>query len=255
MLLRLVVLVAMGAVATAPSTVRYKVAQKTESIVDLSAFGQGEQTQSMNATYFLSVSYSDSAGGRVVHAVLDSLRVDGGMMPIGQAAIDSAKGTTYHGFLDGDGKLQSLVPSKPSTLGAGFEGTLKLLHPSVKRNARAGDKWSDSLDTGTKTPQADLKSKTIRNFTMSGPATYEGTAGNKFDVGTISNVTGTLETPGGPAEMDGAGTGSGAYYVAADGTFIGSTSSSVTDAKVTISGAPAPIPVKTTTTTTVTVIK
>lgn len=241
--------------ASAPVTVHYKIVQKVENKVDLSGFGQGEQVETRDITWHVTITYSDSAGGRVVHAVLDSARMEGGMMPIPQASADSAKGTTYHGFLDAESRLKSLTTSKSSSFGMQFESTLKLLHPSVQRGASTGASWIDTVDMSTKSPQANLKSRAVRTFTMGGAETWEGNQATKIDVAMVTNVTGSLETPGGTAEMVGGGPGSGTYYVAADGRLVGAKSSSLTDAIVTLATAPGPIPVKTTTMTTVSVIK
>ncbi|HKP29442.1 MAG TPA: hypothetical protein VJU15_08560, partial [Gemmatimonadales bacterium] len=129
------------------------------------------------------------------------------------------------------------------------------MHPSLQRGAAAGAKWTDTLDTSTKTPQADLKSTVVRTFTMGGSEAWEGTPATRFDVETVTKVSGSLETPGGSAEMMGGGPGTGAFYVGTDGKVVGGKSSSLTEAIVTLAGAPGPIPVKTTTTTTVSVIK
>jgi len=255
MFLRFVLIVAATSAASAPVTMRYRIEQKTESKVDLSGFGQGEQVQNQNAVWLVTIGYTDSAGGRVLHAVLDSMRMDGGMMPIPQAAIDSAKGTTYHGFLDGEWRLKSLTASKSSLLGTQFESTLRLLHPSVKRGAAVGATWTDTVDTQNKSPQADLKGRAIRTFTMGASETYDGAQATRLDVAFASTISGTLETPGGAAEMLGGGPGTGTFYIAPDGRFVGGKSSSLTEALVTIASAPGPIPVKTTTSTTVTIIK
>ena len=254
MLARFALLLAVGSVVSAPVTVQYRIEQKIESKVDLSGFGQGEQVQTQNAQWFVTISYTDSAGGSVVHAVLDSAVMQG-MIPIPAATLDSAKGTAYHGFLDADHRLTSLTTLKASSIGAQFEGTLRLVHPSMKRGAAAGAKWTDTLDTSTKTPQADLKQHVIRNFTLGGSEAWEGTPATRLDVETVTKVSGSLETPGGSAEMMGGGPGTGTFYLAADGRYVGGKSSSLTDAIVTLAGAPGPIPVKTTTTTTVSVIK
>jgi len=243
------------AAASAPVTMRYKIEQKIESKVDLSEFGQGEQVENQTLTWHVTISYTDSAGGRVVHAVLDSLRMEGGMIPVPQPSIDSAKGTTYHGFLDGEWRLKSLSSSKSTLLGSQFENALRLLHPSIPRGAKAGASWTDTLDTPTKNTQADLKARAVRTITMGGTESFQGSQATRLDVAMVSSVSGTLETPGGQAQMKGGGPGTATYYITADGHFIGGNSSSKTDALVTIATAPGPIPVKTTTTTTVSVIK
>ena len=255
MITRLALLLAVGAATSAPVTMKYKVEQKTESKVDLSGFGQGEQVQNQNALWFVTISYTDSAGGRVLHAVLDSVRVEGGMIPTPPASIDSAKGTAWHGFLDADWKLQSLSANKSSTLGVQFEATLRMIHPSIKRGAAAGTKWTDTVDVATKTAQADLKTNTVRNFTMGGSEAWEGAQATRIDAEFVTKIGGTLETPSGPAEMMGGGPGTASFYMAANGIFVGGKSSGVTEAIVTLAGAPGPIQVKNTTSTTVSVIR
>ena len=75
--------------ASPPVTVHYKIEQKIENKVDLSGFGQGEQVETRDATWHVTITYTDSAGGRVVHAVLDSAKMEGGMMPIPQASMST----------------------------------------------------------------------------------------------------------------------------------------------------------------------
>ena len=255
MFMRFVLIVAASSAASAPVTVRYRIEQKTESKVDLSGFGQGEQIQNQGSLWFVSITYTDSAGGRVVHVVVDSLRVDGGMMPVPQASVDSAKGATFHGFLDAEWRLKSMAPSQTSLLIAQFESTLRLLHPSIQRGAVAGARWTDTLDVSTKTAQADLTGNTVRNFVMGGAEAFEGTPATRLNVESLTSIKGTLETPGGTAEMAGSGPGTGTFYLASDGRFVGGTSTSNVEALVTLATAPAPIPVKTTTVTTVSVLK
>ena len=254
MFVRFTVLLAATTVASAPVTVQYRIEQKVESKVDLSGFGQGEQVQNQNALWHLTITYSDSAGGQVMHAVLDSARIEG-MLPIPQATLDSVKGTAFHGFLDAESRLKSLTASRTGTLVTQFESALRLLHPSVKRGAGAGATWSDTLDISTKTPEANLQSNTVRNFTMGGAEAWQGSQATKINVATVTKVSGSLETPGGTAEMLGGGPGTGAYYLSPDGRLAGATSSSLTEAIVTLAAAPGPIPVKTTTTTTVSILK
>jgi len=255
MFARFAVLLAATTVVSAPVTVHYRIEQKIESKVDLSGFGQGEQVENRDVVWHITVTYSDSAGGRVVHTVLDSVRVEGGMIPVPQASLDSAKGTTYHGFLDGASRLKSLTASKSSSMAIQFDGTLRMLHPSIKPGASAGATWADTLDISTKSAQADLKSNVVRTFTMGGAETWEGSPATRIEAATVTKVSGSLETPGGTAEMMGGGPGTGTYYVSANGGLAGGKSSSVTEAIVTLASAPGPIPVKTTTTTTVSIIK
>jgi len=126
MFARFALLLAAGSVVSAPVTVKYRIEQKIESKVDLSGFGQGEQVQNQGAFWFVTITYSDSAGGSVVHAVLDSARLDAMMPTITAATIDSAKGTAYHGYLDAERPdLSALVFSMVNQQGQPQDGFLR----------------------------------------------------------------------------------------------------------------------------------
>ena len=240
---------------SAPAPFRYRIEQRTENRLDLSAFGQPEQVQSSAFAWYITISYTDSAGGAVVHAVLDSLQVDLGDMPSTQTSIDSAKGTVYHGFASASRKVEQLAASKQSLYGAQFEGILRSFQPSWRPNAKAGETWTDTLDVKLDTPSIKTQSRSVRSYTLAGPAAWEGTQASKLDVSFNETQTGTLETPGGPAQLEGKTIGTGSWYVTSDGRYLGGKSSSTGDGTVNVASAPAPIPIKSTTTTSVTLIK
>jgi hypothetical protein len=57
----------------APSTTKYRIETKLEQIIDLSAMGQGSQTTAFDQHAIISVTLTDTAGGQVMHVVIDSL--------------------------------------------------------------------------------------------------------------------------------------------------------------------------------------
>ena len=244
-----------GLSLTAPGPIKYKVDQRIESRVDLSAFGQGEQVQSQAFVWFLSMTYSDSAGGTIMHAVLDSAQIDMGMMPVPQASVDSLKGTVFHGWMDPTGRVRSVTVSKPGALASQVEGALKGFHPRVKVGAKTGETWVDTLDTDSKSAQAATRTRTVSNYTMGGPETVEGLAGMKLDATFTSSQKGTMETPAGAADLEGKAAGTATFLVGKDGRYLGGKSTSTGEATISGSFAPAAIPVKTSSTTTVSVIK
>lgn len=246
---------ATGLALVAPETVRYRVEQKVETRVDLSAFGQGEQLQVQAQAWYVTMSYTDSAGGTVVHAVLDSLQADGGMLPVPQASLDSAAGTVYHGFLNDRSRMASLSMSKASTFGAQFEAMLKGFHPTARRGARQGDQWTDTLDVDMATTQLTSRTRSIRTYQRGAEEPRDGMAATRMDVAFSDSQTGTMETPGGPAELSGTSTGTAIFYLSPSGRLLGGNSSSEGDASVSGSFAPSAIPLKVKTTTTITVLK
>jgi hypothetical protein len=256
MLLRAALLAAVAGLASmAPATTSYRIEQRVDSRIDLSAFGQGEQQQNQAFVWFTTISYSDSAGGLVMHAVLDSAQVDLGMAPVPPGALDSARGTVFHGFLDGTGRLVSVTASREDLLSGQFGGFLKSFHPRIKAGSKAGDAWTDTLDVETNNPQANTKTRTITNFQMAGTEQHEGVAATRVEAAFNAILGGTMQTPGGPADMMGKSSGTGTFFVAADGRYLGGQMSSSGDATVSGAFTPAPIPIKNTTTVTVTIIR
>lgn len=256
MLIRLAVAAGVfGLSLSAPEPIKYRIDQRVESRIDLSAFGQGEQVQSQALVWFMSMSYSDSAGGTIMHAVLDSAQVDLGMMPVPQGSIDSLKGTVFHGWMDASGRVHSLTVSRPSALASQVEGALKSFHPRLKAAAKSGETWVDTLDVDTKTPQMATKTRTISNYTMGGSETVDGVVAAKVDATFTSSQTGTMETPAGAADLEGKSSGTASFLMGKNGRYLGGKSVSTGEATISGSFAPAAIPVKTSSTTTVSVIK
>jgi hypothetical protein len=256
MLLRATLLAAVaGLVSLAPATTSYRIEQRVDSRIDLSAFGQGEQQQNQAFIWFTTISYSDSAGGLVMHAVLDSAQVDLGIAPVPPGALDSARGTVFHGFLDSSGRLVSVTASREDLLSGQFGGFLKSFHPRLRAGAKAGDAWVDTLDIQTTNPQANTKTRTITNFRMGEMEQHGGQAARRVEAAFSAVLGGTMQTPGGPADMEGKSSGTGTYFVAADGRYLGGTMSSSGDATISGAFAPAAIPIKNTTTVTITIIR
>ena len=60
----------------AASTTKYHFDLKTETTVDLSVVGAPTQITNLGLSAWVAMTLTDSAGGRVVHVVVDSLKVD-----------------------------------------------------------------------------------------------------------------------------------------------------------------------------------
>ncbi|HSR14751.1 MAG TPA: hypothetical protein VLL51_03320 [Gemmatimonadales bacterium] len=256
MLFRATLLAAAAGLATlSPPTTSYRIEQRVDSRIDLSAFGQGEQQQSQAFVWFTTMSYQDSAGGLVVHAVLDSAQADFGMASVPPGVLDSARGTTFHGYLDGTGRMVSITGSKKDLVSGQFEGFLKTFHPRIRAGSKAGDAWTDTLDINTETAQATTRTQTITNFQFTGMEERQGVSARKIEASFSSVMTGKMQTPGGPADMDGKATGTGTYFVGPDGHYLGGRLTSNGDATISGAFAPAAIPIRNTTTVTVTVLK
>ncbi|MEP7325804.1 MAG: hypothetical protein ABI836_07645, partial [Gemmatimonadota bacterium] len=161
-----------GIVLAAPQTTRYKIETRSEQIVDLSAVGQGEQKTNISLVNFLTVTLKDTAGGRTVHAVLDSmLKADTNPVPE-QSTLDSAKGRTWHGLMDPDGRLSGV---KRMDSGPGGGDLLTNFFPRVKHGAKVGDNWTDTSETATKEAGQSITTRTITNYKVTGTENRGGT--------------------------------------------------------------------------------
>lgn len=232
--------------------IRYRIEQRIESTVDLSAFGQGEQQQTQLMVWFVSVTYADTTGGRTLHAILDSVQADMGPAPLPPGALDSARGAVFHGVLDEWGKVVSLEKPAAGILAGLFDGMLRGFHPRVRPGATVGDTWTDTLTVDTETPMGTTNSTTVTNFLHDGVRASAGRQLARISAAFASSVTGTLETPAGAMEMDGVGTGKAEYHLGSDGILVSATSTAEGNASISGAFAPSAIPLRTVTTIAVT---
>lgn len=255
LLLPLALGVAAAVQPPATSTARYKVEMLATSAVDLSSMGQGEQRNEFAMTAFVSVTLTDSADGQVMHAVLDSSSVT--PLPPGAppGALEGQPGAAYHGFVRADGKTEGFQVMGDSTApkgGALVTQVLRDFFPTVKAGFQAGDTWRDS--TEVRENQAGGSSVVVRitEYTAGEAASWAGREGQQLNATTKFTVSSQNDTPGGPTSVEGAGTGTAAWYLTGQGEFLGGTSE--TSADLTAMTAYGDFPVKQTTKTTITAL-
>src|SRR5262249_21436635 len=131
----------------APVTTRYRVETKTETTVDLSGLGQPNQQVNLGVVSWIAVTVSDTAGGKELHVVVDSLKYDGGAAQLTQASVDSARGGTLHAFLDAKSHVQNIVTRPADNVFlADVQGVIHSFFPKVSAAAKAGDTWVDTVE-------------------------------------------------------------------------------------------------------------
>lgn len=238
-----------------PVTAKYRIEQRLESRVDLSGFGQGERVQSQRFVWFTTLTYRDSAGGQVFHAVLDSLEIDLGSVPVPPGSVDSARRAEFHGFLNSWGRMTKVSTTPKSTFTAVFESQLHGLHPRRKPGAKAGEQWTDTLTVDTKTGRGETTHvTTITTFTQGGAERHAGRPALRLGATFTVTTSGTVETPGGPAGLEGTGRGTSTYFTREDGRLLGATSTTSGEGSVNVTAAPTPIGLKTSSTTIITLL-
>lgn len=218
----------------APVTQRFRIESQIEQEADLTALGQQKQVSQVGFVAFISVTLTDTTGGRVFHAVIDSMTVPPGSL-IPAAGADSAKGAVYHGLLEPSGKLTNLALQQDRGSAGLLGPILEGFYPRSKSPIRAGAAWSDTTDRTQSGQGGDITVHTITNYTA-GAGTQGAT---KVDAAFSSSLAGSQ----GMGSIEGTQTGTAVFLLGTDGRHLGLDLAATTALTFSGGGAPAPIPV------------
>lgn len=226
----------------APVTTKYRIDQSLSQEIDASVAGGARQTISFKTSSFITVTLADSAGGKVMRVVIDSLRGDSAT-PISPAVLDSARGAEFRGYVARSGKPMGLEPVTSTSAAAQVQGLLSDFFPWIRTGLKVGDSWTD---TTAKVNGVGADSVTVRRVSAYKASANE-TRGARKAVLVVedftSSVAGTQPTPGGPARIEGSGSGRGSYYIGADGRYLGGTWQHHSTLRISGSFAPEPLPI------------
>ena len=252
---------ALGAVAlalpagrVAPVTVKYRVDQSLTQEVEPAAGSTERQVLRFSTTTFVTVTLSDSAGGRTMRVVIDSMKGDSAT-PIPAAVMDSARGGEFRAFVDRSGKPSPLTATGSSPAAAQVQGLLADFFPWVRPGFKVGDAWAD---TSVNTTGAGSDTVTVRRVTRYRAAareTSEARPAIRVATEYTSEVDGSQPTEQGSARIQGTGGGKGSYLVSPDGRYLGGEWE--LNSALTLSGkfAAEPVPITLRQTTRVTTLK
>jgi hypothetical protein len=256
MLLRAITLgvCATGLLLPAPSTTKYRIEQSLTQEIDASPAGGAKQKIAFTTRSFVTVTLADSAGGKSLRVVVDSIRGDSAT-PIPAAVLDSARGVVFSGFVEKSGRPSGLQPTGSSPAGAQIQGLLSDFFPWVKPSLKIGQTWAD---TTSKTNGSGPDSVTVRRISSykTGPGeTRESRKAVRVIHDFTSSVDGTQPTPNGPARIEGTGRGTGFYFVGSDGRYLGGTWQQQSSLTISGSFATQPLPITISQKTTVSTLK
>jgi hypothetical protein len=226
----------------APSTTKYRIDQSLWQEIDATAAGGAKQKIAFTTSSFVTVTLADSAGGKTIRVVVDSVRGDSAT-PVPPAVLDSARGVEFSGFLEKSGKPRGLQPSGNASAAVQIQGLLSDFLPWTRAGLKVGETWSD---TTSKTNGTGADSVTVRRVSAYKAAAGE-TKGSRKAVRVTQDFTsfvaGTQPTPNGPARIEGTGRGTGFYYVGQDGRYLGGSWQQQSSLKISGSFAPQPLPI------------
>jgi hypothetical protein len=230
------------ALGLAPTVTKYRIDQTLSQEIDATAAGGAKQKIGFRTSSFVTVTLADSAGGKVMRVVIDSLRGDSAT-PIPAAVLDSAKGAEFHGFVQKSGKPTGLEPVTATPAVHQVQGLLSDFFPWTRPGLKVGDSWTD---TTAKTNGEGADSVTVRRVSAYKAAATETRQARKavrITEDFTSSVAGTQPTPNGPAKIEGTATGTGSYYVGADGLYLGGDWQQQSSLRISGSFAPQPLPI------------
>jgi hypothetical protein len=250
----LATLLALHAGTEAPVTAKYRVDQTLTQEIDATSAGKGKQSLSFSTSSFLTLTLTDSVGGKTVKVVVDSMRADS-TAPIPSSVFDSARGSEFHGFLSTGGKLSELELVSSSQAAAKVQGFLADFFPWVKRGVKVGEKWADTSSKTTTSGTDSVVVKRIVAYQAMGNETRNARKAVRIASQYNSNVLGSQPTPNGPARIEGTGSGTGVYFVSPDGTYLGGDWHLQSALKISGSFANDPLPITITQTTKVTALR
>ena len=214
----------------AAETLRYRIQQQIDQVVDLTAMGQAEQVLSAVYDVFLTIEVTDSAGGRAVKATVDSvIPGPGADNPALAGVINAFKDLHGAGFVDAEGEAEGFV-DVDSTRGLQLRGLVDGLFPKVKAGAKAGDNWSDTVSTTDTVPTGI----TTRNSVTNHVATAGEGGGLRISSTSAYSLSGTVQ---GDLPIEGKGNSTAEVHVAPGGWLLSGKSEDQSDLLVAPPGA------------------
>ena len=230
------------ALVGAPVTTRYRIDQSLTQEIDATPAGGAKQKIAFTTSSFVTVKLSDSAGGRVMTVLVDSLRGDSAV-PIPAAVLDSARGAEFHGFLEKSGKPSGLEPAKANPAAVQIQGLLSDFFPWIRTGLKVGDSWADTTAKTNGTGNDSVTVRRVSAYKAAATETWNARKAVRITEDFTSSVAGTQPTPNGPARIEGTGSGKGAYYVSPDGRYLGGDWQQQSSLSISGSFAKQPLPI------------
>jgi len=214
------VTLALPGVGHAPVKAKYRVDQSLVQEVDVTGNGVDKQTLKFSTSTFVTVILADSAGGRTLRVVIDSMKGDSAT-PIPPAVMDSARGGEFRAFVDRSGKPSPLTSTGTSPAAAQVQGLLSDFFPWVRAGFKVGEAWTDTSVNTTGAGSDTVNVRRVTNYKAAANETRGTVKAVKITADHTSKVSGNQPTPQGVARIEGTGNGSGSYFVSPDGRYLG----------------------------------
>jgi hypothetical protein len=221
---------------------RYRIDQSLSQEVDGTGAGQGKQTIAFKTSTFVTVSLTDSAGGKAMKVVVDSIKGDS-TTPIPPAVLDSVKGAVYRAFINKEGKPGALQASGGTSAASQVQGLLSDFFPWVRAGIRPGQTWADTSVNTTGEGPDTLTVRRVVNYRAAPPEPKQPAKSIRVATDYSSQVAGSQPTPNGSAQIEGNGKGTGSYLVSPEGKYLGGEWELASALKLSAAFTPGPVPI------------
>lgn len=238
----------------ATSVTKYRVDGRIAQEADATTLGGGKQLFAMRTSTFVTLTLSDSAGGRAIKMVVDSIKGDSLPQGVTAEELAKARGSIITGYSDPKGNVTNVKSSAESVAGLGLASLVSQLVLPARSGLKVGDTWSDTTETTNPVGGGSLGSRTVTNWKVNGSETRGGVNALKLDGAFASAIAGAQETPGGAVDIEGTATGTNSVFVGPDGRHLGGTTSSKSNLNATLAAQGATIPVVIDASSTITVL-
>lgn len=233
---------ALPALRPAQPVTRYRIDQTLSQEVDGSAAGQGKDSLRFRAVSFVTVTVTDSAGGKALRVVVDSMRGDS-TSPIPPAVFDSVRGAVYGMFVSRDGRPGILRAAKPGSVSTQVQGLIADFFPWVRPGLRPGQSWADTTVTKAGEGPDSVTVRRVTNYRAGPPDPRQPRNTVRVATQYTSDMAGSQPTPNGPARIEGTGAGKGSYLVSPDGHYLGGEWELSSALRLTGEFTPKPVPI------------
>ena len=243
--------------AQATGTRRYRLDSKTEQTINADAIGGGTQQTRTDRSAYLRFTVTDSAGGKAISVVIDSLVNRGDdLLPSIAAVVDSARGKTFTSFIAADGTVAPTGhPAGAGALGTAIGSQLDEFFPRAKAGASDGENWTVTSERPQLVPGGQLSVKRTTAYAAMGSAVRDGVTAQRLDMTFTTAATGAMRVGPANAQVDGTSMGSGSAFITAAGVYLGGMRTEKTERLVILDGAPAPVFVSAETATTIALMR
>ena len=233
---------AFGVQPAPPTTMKYRIDQSLKQEIDASANGGKKEKISFTTSSFVTVTLSDSAGGKTIRVVVDSIRGDSAT-PLPASVLDSARGAEFRGFLESSGKPTSLRPTGAGAAVVPIQSLLSDFFPWTRSGLRVGAAWADTTAKSDGVGSDSVTVRRVSTYKVVANETRASKRAVRVAQNFTSSVAGTQPTPQGPARIEGTGQGTGSYYLGTDGRYLGGTWQQHSSLSISGSFAPKPLPI------------